>query len=145
MFRQPSDVPEYVSAVGLNSSHVNLTSEVPAADVSECTSAVGVIPREQKVYKLQKKTKYDEVTQCLICEKTAKRIDKHYIRAHPELTEKDLRNLKDFMRTRGRHENAKIFYCEEHDRRFPNRMDHKRHYKCDLNSISVVANHTIKR
>ena len=34
LFRQPIEVPECVSAVGLNSSHVNLTSEVPAASNS---------------------------------------------------------------------------------------------------------------
>ena len=36
-----------------------------------------------------KKTKYDEVTQCLICEKTAKRFDRHLQSCHPELTSED--------------------------------------------------------
>ena len=91
-----------------------------------------------------KKTKYDEVTQCLICEKTAKRFDRHLQSCHPELTSEDCQILKDFVRTRGRHTNTKIFECKKHNRRFPNKADHKRHYNCDLADVDVVKNHQSK-
>ena len=96
---------------------------------------------QRKAKSYSKKTKYDDVTQCPICEKTSKRIDKHLSQQHPELTRSDIVMLKDFFRTQHLHANTKVFFCSEHNRRFIDRASHKRSMKCNDSNISVVANH----
>ena len=103
------------------------------------------IGRPQPQARKSKKIKYDEVTECLICEVKCKRMDKHLLYSHPELTKEEVRTIKDFLRTRRAHANKHIYYCEEHLRTFADKRSHKRYFSCSLDRVHEVSNHQSKK
>ena len=93
----------------------------------------------------QSRAKLDEVTQCLICETKAKRIDKHLTQCHPELSKDEIVHLKDFLRFRRLNANTKVYFCNGHGRMFSDTYAHKRHFKCDMANTTLVPNFKSKR
>ena len=142
------DSHEPSSAAASPSSQLDSTLSLPGLEPPSDPST-SLLPNEtappSTPKKTEEKAKYDEMTQCLICEKAAKRIDKHFKSHHPELKEEDIVLLKDFLRMQKLHANTKVFYCEEHNRLFSDKAAHKRHKNCNMEQIRIVPNFQSKR
>ena len=95
---------------------------------------------DDKTKKYTKKAGYEDVTQCLICEQEVKRIDRHLKDKHKDLTERELRILKDHLRLRNLHANTKVWWCEPCGRITNNYDSHKRWGKCDMRSVVLLKN-----
>ena len=95
---------------------------------------------DDKTKKYTKKAGYEDVTQCLICEQEVKRIDRHLKDKHKDLTERELRILKDHLRLRNLHANTKVWWCEPCGRITNNYDSHKRWGKCDMRSVVLLRN-----
>ena len=93
----------------------------------------------------EKRVKSKEISDCLVCHREVKRLDKHYKSQHCDvLSPGDIQWLLDFERTKNAMK-AKIFDCHDCKRRFACVARHKAQNKCPGGNLSRVENYQSRR
>ena len=85
---------ETCSSSASDAPHLEMPDEFDGESGGYTIPHASEIKRPQPQTSRSKKVKYDEIMECLICEVKCKRMDKHLLSSHPELSKEEVRTLK---------------------------------------------------
>ena len=126
-------------------STLTTTLELDATPPSVIVIPTQKVARTDATTKVTKKVKHAQLTECLVCDQSVKRLDRHLLSVHKEFTVDEVKVINNFVRMRSAHGNANVWYCEEHAKQFVDKRSHKRHYKCSLEQVSKIENHQSRK